>query len=301
MEFEIISQGRDELGESPLWDTQAQCLYWIDSRRHLVQRLHTASGAYQSWTMPHEIGSIALCESGRLLVALQTDLHLLDLATGALSPLAAVVHPAERMRLNDGRTDRAGRFCVGSLVLGRHETHGVLYQVHPSGRVCELDRGFCVSNTTCFSPDGQWMYFADSLAQQIWRYRYDVATGEAGPREVLVDTRPLKSGPDGATVDADGRLWVALVMTRQLACFSAQGELLQCIDLPIDYPTCPCIGGANLDTIYMTSISNSGNLLKSNHPDSGALLAIHGTGVRGLPEVRFADVNPSLHSTRKHS
>jgi len=287
--IDIVLSQRDDLGESPLWSCNEQSLYWIDSRRRLVQRLHPMSGAYQSWSMPQDIGSIALCKSGRILVALQNDLQFLDIETGQLSPFIAIQHPAERMRLNDGRTDKAGRLCLGSLVLGRHEHHGVLYQIDATGQVKELDKGFCVSNTTCFSPDGQWLYFADSLARQIWRYAYNTQTGHVGPRQAFIDTQGTQSGPDGATVDSEGRLWVALVLTGQLACYSPQGELLQIIKLPVPFPTCPSFGGPDLDTLYVTSIRDSGNLLKSDDPRSGALIAIKGLGARGLPEIFFAD------------
>ena len=287
--IDFVLNQRDDLGESPLWDSRDQCLYWIDSRRRLVQRLHPETGDYQSWHALQDIGSIALCESGRILVALQNDLQFLDTSSGDFSHFIDIQHPAERMRLNDGRTDKAGRLCLGSLVLGRHEQHGVLYQIDSAGQVNELDKGFCVSNTTCFSPDGQWLYFADSLARQIWRYTYDVASGRVGPRELFIDTQPFNSAPDGATVDAEGRLWVAMVLTGQVACFSPEGQLVQSIKVPVPYPTCPCFGGANLDTLYVTSIHDSGNLLKSDDPNSGALIAIQGLGARGLPEVFFAD------------
>ncbi|MGK8974071.1 hypothetical protein ACRS9K_18950 [Burkholderia cenocepacia] len=39
----------------------------------------------------------------------------------------------------------------------------------------------------------------------------------------------------------------------------------------------------------MTSISDSGNALRSPNPNAGALVAVTGTGVRGLPECRFKD------------
>ena len=80
----------------------------------------------------------------------------------------------------------------------------------------------------------------------------------------------------------------ALVLTGELARFDERGRLALRIPTPVPYVTCPCIGGASLDTIYLTTLRDTGNLLKTDHPDAGALLAIHGTGVRGLPEVRFA-------------
>jgi L-arabinonolactonase len=288
LQIEIQPTGHDQLGESPVWDTGAQALYWVDAHRQRVRRLHPASGATTEWTLPQEVGSIALCESGQLLVALVDSFVRLDPLTGATTPLLQMQHPAEHMRLNDGRTDRAGRFLVGSLVKHRREPLGALYQLS-GATLREVDRGFCVSNTTCFSPDGRWMYFADSVTRQILRYPYDTATGEVGPRELFIDVAPLNSAPDGATVDADGGLWVALVLTAQLARFHPDGRLDRIIDCPVPFVSCPCFGGEQLDTIYLTSIRDSGNMLRTDHPDGGALLAIRGTGARGLPEVRFDD------------
>lgn len=286
--IDVLDLGLHLLGESPLWDGDSRSLYWIDAHRHLVHRWQPASGHRAQWALPQEIGSIALCQSGRLLVALVDGLVLLDLASGATVPVARVQHAGDRMRLNDGRTDRAGRFVVGSLVKGRHEPLGALYQV-AGGTLREIDRGFCVANTTCFSPDGRWLYAADSLAKQIWRYPYNTTTGAVGPRAVWVDTAPLNSAPDGATVDAAGGVWVALVQTSQLARFTPDGHLDRLIDCPVPYVTCPCFGGDGLDTLYATSIRDSGNLLRTDHPQGGSLLAVRGVGVRGLPEVRFDD------------
>jgi len=290
MQIDILVPRRDLLGECPLWDARSQSLYWIDGRGQLVRRHTPATGESAEWQAPQHIGSIALCESGRLLLALEHDFWLLDPGDGTLTPLGSgVTHAADRMRLNDGRTDRAGRFVVGSMTMGRAEPEGALYQLRPDGAVRTLDTGIMLANATCFSPDGRWLYFADSHTHQIRRYPYDPATGVAGASEVLIDTRSLGSAPDGATVDAEGHLWVALVQAGQLARFTPEGRLARRIQLPVTYVTCPCFGGPGLDVIYLTSISNSGNLLRSDHPDAGALFAIHGAGVRGLEESRFAD------------
>jgi sugar lactone lactonase YvrE len=292
LRIEILEPRRDLLGECPLWDVRSQSLYWIDGRAQQVHRHTPATGASVQWHAPQHIGSIALCESGRLLLALEDDFWLLDPGSGSLTPMGAgVTHAAERMRLNDGRTDRAGRFVVGSMTLGRAEPSGALYRLACDGTVATLDTGIMLANATCFSPDGRWLYFADSHTHQVRRYPYDPATGAAGPSEVLIDTRALGSAPDGATVDAQGHLWVALVQAGQLARFTPEGRLDRTIQLPVTHVTCPCFGGPELDVIYVTSISNSGNLLRSDHPDAGAVFAIHGAGVRGLEEARFADAS----------
>lgn len=287
--IEIVTSARDELGECPLWDDRTQSLFWIDSHARLVRRITPASGEYREWLLPTAIGSIALCDSGRLLVALASEFSYFDLATGQLEKIADVTHGEEKIRMNDGRTDRAGRFVAGSLVMGRNEKLGALYQVNAAGQVNVLDKGFAISNGTCFSPDGQWLYFTDSRTRKIMRYPYDKATGQAGTPIVLIDTEPLGSAGDGATVDSEGFLWTALVEIGKMGRFSPEGKLDRLIDMPVRHVSCPCFGGPDLDILYVTSISNSGNALKDDHPDAGSLFAVHGTGVRGLPEVRFAD------------
>jgi L-arabinonolactonase len=286
---DIVTEKRDELGECPLWDERTQSLFWIDGHARLVRRITPTSGEYREWLLPSAIGSIALCDSGRLLVALASEFSYLDLANGRLEKVASVTHVEEKIRMNDGRTDRAGRFVVGSLVMGRNEKLGALYQVDAGGKVQVLDKGFAISNGTCFSPEGHWLYFTDSRTRKIMRYPYDTATGHTGAPTVFIDTEQLGSAGDGATVDCEGYVWTALVEIGKMGRFTPEGKLDRLIDMPVRFVTCPCFGGPNLDILYVTSISNSGNALKDDHPDAGALFAVHGTGVRGLPEVRFAD------------
>ncbi len=285
----IVTNQRDALGECPLWDERTGAVLWIDSHQQLVKRHIPASGAYQEWKLPSAIGSMALCESGRLMLALASEFVYLDLATAQLERITTVTHVADRIRLNDGRTDRAGRFLVGSVVMGRRDKLGALYQLDGGARLRQVGAGLACANAICFSPGGEWFYHTDSHTRKIMRSAYDTITGVIGGAEVFVDTDPLGSGADGATVDRDGCLWTALVEVGKVARFAPDGQLERLIDMPVRHVTCPCFGGPDLDVLFVTSISNSGNALKDAHPDAGALFAVHGTGVRGLPEVRFAD------------
>jgi sugar lactone lactonase YvrE len=135
-----------------------------------------------------------------------------------------------------------------------------------------------------FAPDGETLYFADSMDGILRRYRYDRETGAVGPREDLADSREQGSGPDGATVDAAGNIWVALVLAQAIACYAPDGRHLRTIAVPIPYPSCPAFGGAALDTLYVTSIANSGHKIVADHPDAGRVIAIRGLGTVGLPE-----------------
>lgn len=287
--IEIIGPTRDRLGECPLWDTRDQSLYWIDSKARLVRRVR--HGEYREWNTPSDVGSIALTQRGRLVLSLEDGFHLLDLGSSATRRLAEIQHKGPSMRMNDGRADRQGRFVAGSMVLGRHDRDGAYYRLDTDGSTTQLFGDIALANATCFSPDGRTLYHADSFSDTVSAADYDPATGTVGPRRALFNTRPHGSAPDGTTVDADGNLWVALVQASRVGCFRPDGSLLRLLDVPTPYPTCPCFGGENLDVLYVTSISNSGNLMRSEHPDAGALFAFHGLGVRGLPEALYDDRN----------
>ncbi len=280
---------RNLLGECPIWDARSELLYWVDSH---AQQIYCWDGVsaevLHQWATPQVVGSIALAKPGQLLLALAEGFSMLDLKSEKITALAPIAHPHPPMRLNDGRTDREGRYVCGSMVLHRTDAQGSLYRLEKDSSVSTLLKGnIAVANSTCFSPDGRTLYFADSLTGTIraWDYALD---GTLSNERVFADTRTAQgSGPDGATVDASGCLWVALVLVAKIACYSPTGQLLRTIDLPVPYPTCPCFGGPNLDTLYITSISNSGNRLRSELPAAGALVQIKGLGVRGLPEVAY--------------
>jgi L-arabinonolactonase len=284
----LVGAGRDLLGESPIWDAQEQALFWVDTRRRRVQRCSPSDdwGVVLHWDVPEDVGAIALGGPGRLLLALANGFSALYLDSGEAHPIAPVSHRRPPMRLNDGRTDREGRFVCGSMVLHRSDREAALYRLDSDGHVHRLLDGIAVANSTCFSPDGRTLYTADSLAGVIRAWDYAVDGTVAGERS-FVDTRPQGSGPDGATVDAQGCVWVALVLAGRIARYAPDGRLLRTIDLPVPYPSCPCFGGPDLDTLYVTSISDSGNVLRSADAQAGALVEVTGLGVRGLPEVPY--------------
>lgn len=282
-----ISTKPDMLGESPVWDPERQRLYWVDGFSRLIRSRDHATGEFREWATPSMVGSIALGMGDTLVAGLVDGIYSFDLSTHAFTPLFKPEPADPHVRFNDGKNDRAGRFLCGSM--GVHaDPLGQLYCVDAAGRSAVFASGIRISNALCFSPDGRTMYFADSLDRTIRAYDYSPADGTASAPRILVDTEPYQSGPDGATVDADGYIWVCLVQVGKIARFSPAGQLDRMIDAPTDMPSCVAFGGLDLSTLYVTSIKDSGSgRAISRHPDGGFLFAIDGLGVRGLPEARF--------------
>ena len=288
-----VTDTPDALGESPVWDDRIGRLWWVDGVGRRIRWHDPATGALGALSMPSVIGSVGLVEDGRLVAGLADGIHLVDPQTGGTEPLYRPDPPDPRARFNDGRVDRQGRFVCGSMGL-RAEPVGELVRVDLSGDARMLANGIRISNTLGFSPDGRIMYFADSLDRMIRAYSY--APGEEGLSEprLFAETGPYGSGPDGATVDAEGFLWVALVQAGKIARFAPDGSLDRLVQAPTDMPACMAFGGPDLDILYVASIRDSGSgRAISRHPMGGHLFAMEGLGVKGLPEPRLGAPAPA--------
>ncbi len=281
----FLGDHRARLGESPLWDPRTGWLWWVDALAGLIHAATPDGAGRARFAIDQPVGSIGLASRG-LVAALADGFYRLDSETGATRPISLLPRDAT-LRLNDGKADRAGRFLSAQTQVhgtGGTPSDGGLWRLDADGGTARLEGGLQVGNAICFAPDGRTLYFADSLDGVIRAHPYDPATGRIGARRDLIDCRDLGSGPDGATVDADGNLWVALVLAQQVACIGPDGRVLRRVDLPIPYPACPAFGGPDLTTLYVTTIADSGHRLRSDHPDAGRVLAIEGLGVRGLAE-----------------
>lgn len=276
-------------GEGPVWDEAEQALYFLDIGRQLVRRYDPATGIIRDWTMPAGPGAMALRTGGGAVVAIKDTVYALDLESGDLRPLATTTDQHPRALFNDGKVDRQGRFVLGSCETNMADPQpiGGLYNFHADGRLVRLGGDITYSNSPCFSPDGKTLYFSDSARKTIFAYPYDPATGAVGERRVFADTGPLGGLPDGATVDSEGRVWVAVFEGAKVAAYMPDGRLDRAIDLPIRLPGSVMFGGTNLDRLFVVTIDPA-NFGQPSEPDAGYMYVIDGLGIRGLPEPRYA-------------
>ncbi len=287
LKIELLVDCRNLLGEGPLWDVQEQRLYWIDSYGKTVFRADAKGQGIERWQVPEHIGSMCLREQGGAVVALRTGFHFLDFKSGEVLLIADPEPDLRRTRLNDGKVDRQGRFLAGSMDYEEREPIGGLYRLDPDLSLHPLETGIIVSNGPCWSPDGATLYFADSFQRAIFAYDYDTANGNVLCRRLFASFERLRGYPDGATVDEEGCVWSAEVFSGRLIRFTPDGVIDRIVGLPVSSTTSVMFGGADLDVLYVTSMGRPIGGVRPAEREAGGLFAVHGLGVRGLPEARF--------------
>jgi sugar lactone lactonase YvrE len=290
---ELLVDARNGVGESPVWDAQRQCLFWVDIPGRSLWCWNAGTGLARQWATPEMTGCIALASGseaaphGRWVSAMETGVALLtpqEDGTIERENLTPVQHPQSGMRFNDGRCDRQGRLRAGTMVsdMSLAARVGSVYALD-GGALRKLLSGLITPNGMAFSPDGRTMYLSDSHpeVQTIWAFDYDIDTGTPHRQRVFVDMKALPGRPDGAAVDEDGGYWICGNDAGMVHRFTPDGRLDRSLAVPVKKPAMCAFGGPALDTLFVTSIRPGGDL--ADQALAGGLFALR-PGVHGLLE-----------------
>jgi len=288
LDIECVVDAKALLGEGPLWDPRDQVLWWLDIKGHAIHCFDPATKRENIYKTPEDIGCVAVRERGGLVVAMRSGLYFFDPRSASFDAICDPEEDRPENRFNDGKPDRQGRFWPGSMYEGDHPTPSAgLYRLDADLSCRRMVSDIVCSNGLAWSPDSQVMYYADSLAQRVWAWDFDPATGEIDNRRSFIDTKPFGSNPDGATVDAEGAYWLTLPEADKVGRFDPSGRLMRMIDFPAHHPTCAMFGGADLVVLYITTATmfrSPADLAR--RPLTGGLFAMD-VGVKGLPEAHF--------------
>ncbi|MGU3575055.1 SMP-30/gluconolactonase/LRE family protein [Brucellaceae bacterium C25G] len=286
--IEIAVESSDQLGETPLWCEQRKSVLWIDIEKPKLQAFEPETGKHYVDPVDCEwLGSQALCDDGRRVIAKDLSLFIHDDTSGHWSPFATVETGLDN-RLNDGRVDTQGRLWIGTMDNQLHRPNGALYRILGDASISKITEDVIVSNGIAVSPDGKRLHFTDTRKHISWVYDLDPTDGEVTNKRVFADYSNNGDRPDGACFDVDGCLWTAFFAGGKVVRYTPEGVIDTIIPLPVTNPTCLCFGGRDHKTLYITTASKFlTEEQRSCEPFAGALLAIEGVG-QGLPENRFA-------------
>jgi sugar lactone lactonase YvrE len=289
LEARLELDARATLGEGPCWDARASRLHWVDIEGCALHRYDPATGRDEVRALGRMPGAVVPRRSGGLLLAMQDGLRALDPETGEWTTLADPEEGDPEMRFNDAKCDPAGRFWAGSMAISAEAGRGSLYVLDAALRLERKLDGLAISNGLAWSPDERILYHIDSPTHRVTAFDYERETGRISAPRVAVTIPDGMGDPDGMTIDVEGMLWIALWGGSAVARWDpGSGALLERVELPVSQVTCCAFGGAELDTLYITSArSRLTEAQLASEPLAGGLFSVR-PGVRGFPAVEFA-------------
>jgi sugar lactone lactonase YvrE len=274
---------RFRLGEGPVWDAPRRRLLWVDIEgRTVLEGMLDGDAVAVTNRIPFDtmVGAVAAATDGTLLVAAQEHL-VVRRPDGTMEDGPRVVPAGERRRCNDGGTDPAGRFLVGTLSLEGPSEREVLVRLEADGRLTVLDDDLALSNGLAWSSDGRRMFSVDTLRHTVSVRDYDPGSGAVGPRRMHLR---LDDGlPDGIAMDAADHLWVAIWGGGEVRRYALDGTVVDRIATGAPHTSSVAFAGDDLCTLVITTATSelSDDQLRA-HPGSGRLFTAP-VDVPGLP------------------
>ena len=291
MEAKRLDLPVSALAEGPLWDHEAQTLYWIDIVGKRIHRYRTENGSSDSLELDQYIGAAVQHASGGLIAAMQHGFHRIDFESGRVEQLADPESDRPDNRFNDGKCDPAGRFWAGTMSLKGESGTGALYRLDRDGSVHKMADGISISNGLAWSADRRTMYYIDTPTQRVDAFDYDPDTGEIANRRTVIRIPEEDGSPDGMSIDAEGKLWIALWGGWQVGRWDPDtGEKLMSIRVPTAHVTSCAFGGPDFKQLYITTAREGLSAEElERQPGAGCLFTAR-VDVAGLPADKYQGI-----------
>jgi D-xylono/L-arabinono-1,4-lactonase len=268
-EVEVIADYACELGENPLWHPMEHCLYWCDILKGRLYRYSPASDIHEQCFEGRTIGGFTIQADGALLLFMDGG-TISMWREGWPLQIVAQIEAERTSRFNDVIADPLGRVLCGAMPTS--ERKGRLYRIDLDGSIHVLLENIGCPNGMAFTLDNRGVYFTDSDEREIYFFDYNVEDGSLTNRRVIARFDDADGLPDGATLDAQGRLWSALWLGSGIVRLRNDGSIAERISIPALKTTSLTFGGQNYSDIYVTSAG--GDAKEPNGNLAGALFRL---------------------------
>lgn len=282
----LLLDARAELGECPRWHAVERRLYWVDIARCELHRLDPATGEDDVRSFDDPVGCFAFRAGGGLVLGMKDGAALIDAFDAPPRPFGPQLFAGRpHHRFNDGRTDPAGRFWIGSVNGAKDAADAGLYRLDADGGLTEIELGMMTANGAAFSADGTRFCHADTPSHAL--RHYDMVDGALANRRILHQFAQGTGRPDGGSFDAEGCYWTALFDGGRVVRLSPAGDVIATVALPVTRPTMIAFGGDDRRTAFVTSArAGLSDAALTDQPDAGGIFTFR-VDVPGVPEWPF--------------
>lgn len=249
---EMIGTYTTILGESPYWDSERGNLVYTDMLGKKLLMHNMENNITHEHDMKEVIGCANPMDDGRILVAIADGIHAYNPENKTYDTMwKREDYSIPSSRFNDGKCDTKGRFWVGTTDVDRNPVCA-LYKLDIG--LEEKVENLIVSNGLVWTEDEKTMYHIDTWTKSIFKYDYDVESGEISNKQIPFIFEEDADKPDGMTIDTEGMLWIALFGSGCVRRYDPKtGEILAEIDVPVMHPTTCVFGGKDMKTLFIPS------------------------------------------------
>jgi len=230
-----IIEEKNILGESCLWNHYNNKFYWVDI---IDKKIKSYDGEivekFETNKMPC---CITLLDNNTFTLALEDEIVIYDIRNNSFNSQLKL--DDKRVRFNDGKLDKNGILYIGTMDREAKEHIGEIYK-YENNYLEPIIKNVGISNGISFDEDNK-MYWSDSLDRKLY---YE--------NELINEYEDMT--PDGAYINEKGDYYSCLWGGSKIDIYRDR-KIYNNIVLPVEYPTCCCYGGDDMNKLFITSAS----------------------------------------------
>lgn len=259
----------DSFLEGPVWD--GQYLYVTDIPHGRIFRVSQTGDWELIVQYQGEPNGMKLYDDHHLIITdYQNGLMLLNIQSGNLTPFLTRKNTERFKGVNDLTFDSKGNlYFTDQGQTGLHDPTGRVYRLSTDGKLDTLLDNCPSPNGLVLSLDEKVLFVGMTRGNCVWRVPLleDGSVSKVGQ----FFTSYGASGPDGLTIDSQGRILVANPGLGYVWVLNHKAEPVEVLTTDVGTSlTNLCYGGEDLTTLYMTE-SVSGTILKTTMSVAGVL------------------------------
>lgn len=272
-------------GENLLWHVQHHCLYWTDIPEGKLFRYRLGDSSPEQIYSGASVGGFTIQADGALLL-FKTHGTVEIWREGETTLIIDEIPEAKGTRFNDAIADPKGRVFSGTMAT--ETIPGNLYRIERDGSYQVVLKDLLIPNGMAFSKDYRHLYITDSTRRVIYRFDYDIESGDISNQHVHIVTPVDEGVPDGMTMDAAGYLWSARWGGSGVYRYDSLGNPVQKVSVPVEKVSCVTMGGENCDQMFISTAIGGSRIAKPGTSDfdslAGAIFSLK-SSTQGRPEL----------------
>ena len=265
------------VAEGPLWDDQNHTLLFVDILGECIFKLDYPTNTIQKIDVGQQIGCMALCENGDLLLAMQDGIYRMN--EQGEKVLAHQPITIKGRRFNDGKVGPDGCFYVGTTDANGL---GAFYRLK-DGVLEELFDHCACSNGLDWSMDERQMFYCDTPLQKIEVFDFDATTHTLSNRRTFAEIPQTFGGPDGFCMDEHDHIWLGLWDGGAVLEIKPDSSFGETIAVPAKKASCCAFVGEGLNELVITTASKDD---AEAYPQSGYVFC-QTMNVKGKKPFRY--------------
>ena len=306
-------------GDGPIWH-EAYGVIWLDCAFEKIITFNPETGQENIYDALGQIMAIIPTTDGQFIGIYKDGLYKLNFKQRFKSPL--VLHQSWNGMnyLNEGKCGPDGHIWAGSsdsfyksFKESPHTTNSTypfanskLYSIDTTANVFVQADGMALSKGMDWDRSTKKFFHIDSAKHTI--YQYQLEEKQRLYFEKVVYTFEMDEGhPSGMVIDREGNIWIALYKSSMVAGYSKKPTRIVCInpkkrqvikeiELPVTHVTSCTIGGEEMDTLFITTASETLAAEKMKlEPFSGYLIQVK-IDAKGVENYEFELNNKRVNS-----